>query len=91
MTERLKSLMGSIYEFLPNFLSSVQQAANKPGGANGHLGLVMGKLAEISFNLERALECTWPRTLEGEFYCGPYCPKLDQQDDNLYVCFALLH
>lgn len=22
--------------------------------------------------------------MEGEFYCGPYCPKLDRQDD-LYV------
>lgn len=45
------------------FPVSVQQAANKPGGDSGHLGLVMAKLAEINFNLERAIECTWPRTL----------------------------
>lgn len=32
-------------------------------GASGHLGLVMAKLGEINFNLERAIECTWPRTL----------------------------
>lgn len=51
--------MGSLYEFQPNFLIP---GCKQTRGASGHLGLVMAKLAEINFNLERA-ECTWPRTL----------------------------
>lgn len=51
--------------FSPHFLFSIQQAAKKKKqtrGATGHLGLVMAKLGEINFNLESAIECTWPRT-----------------------------
>lgn len=52
--------------FSRNFTSfSVQQGCTtNPAGCGGHhLGLVMAKLAEINFNLGRAIECTWPRTL----------------------------
>lgn len=53
------------------------------GGCKGHLGLVMAKLAKINFNLETEQWSAHGQghdKMEGEFYCGPYCPKLDKLD-----------
>lgn len=66
------------------------------GGCKGHLGLVMAKLAKINFNLETEQWSAHGQghdKMEGEFYCGPYCPKLDKLDGlwmwKLYVGFTV--
>lgn len=67
----------SLFFFLFIFLQ------NKLGGCKGHLGLVMAKLAKINFNLETEQWSAHGQghdKMEGEFYCGPYCPKLDKLD-----------
>lgn len=59
----LKNLNGLNLWISPKFPHFSTTGCKQTRGASGHLGLVMAKLAEINFNLERAIECTWPRTL----------------------------
>ena len=62
----------------------------QPLEPQSHLGLVMAKLARINFNLERALECTWPRTLQngGRVLLLPLLPQIGPVTYmcKLYIC-----
>lgn len=71
-----------------NELFQDTRLSNQPPEAQSHLGLVMAKLAGINFNLEPALERTWPRTLQngGRVLLLPLLPQIGPMT---YV--ALLH